>query len=362
MPRVPEKGPATRSARAACCTESPAMSWLDRYRAPRWLPGAHPQTIYPALLAPRPRIGYTRMRWETPDGDFIDIDTVALGAADDRRPLVVLFHGLEGSSHSHYALATMAAVVRRGWRGAVPHFRGCSGEPNRLPRAYHSGDSDEIDWILRRIKREHARASPLYAVGVSLGGNALLKWLGERGDGAGFVTAAAAISAPMDLAAGAHSLARGFNRNYTENFLRSLRRKSLAMARRFPGLLEPRRVRDSRTFFDFDEHVTAPLHGFAGAHDYWRRSSSRQFLHGVRVPTLVVNARNDPFQPAAALARPADVSPFVTLEQPATGGHVGFIAGRFPGRLEWLGERVLDFLAGERAASANAETPAHADG
>ncbi|MFO1200458.1 MAG: alpha/beta fold hydrolase [Burkholderiaceae bacterium] len=318
-----------------------------QYRAPHWLAGAHAQTIWPALLAPHRRVAYRRERWETPDGDFIDVDFTAGGGARPDAPLVVLFHGLEGSSQSHYARATMAEVERRGWRGAVAHFRGCSGEPNRLPRAYHSGDSDEIDWVLRRFAGGPARGAPLMALGVSLGGNALLKWLGERGDDAGFVAAAAAVCAPQDLHAGAVSLARGFNRVYTRNFLATLKRKSLHKLARHPGLFDGERVRTARDFFDFDDAVTAPLHGFRDCFDYWARSSSRQFMGGIRVPTLVINALNDPFVPAHALATPAQVSKAVTLEYPDDGGHVGFLVGPPPGRLHWLPRRVLDAFAAQ---------------
>lgn len=314
------------------------------YRAPRWLPGAHAQTIWPAVAAPRERVSYRRERWTTPDGDFIDVDFVGEPGAGSNRPLVVMFHGLEGSAESHYATATMAEVLRRGWRGAVPHFRGCGGELNRAPRAYHSGDSDEIDWVLRRFAAGPASGAPLFATGVSLGGNALLKWLGERGEDARFVAAAAAVSAPHDLHAGAIALSRGFNLVYTRSFLRTLKRKSLAKLAQHPGLFDRERMLASRTFFDFDEFVTAPMHGFRSCYDYWERSSSRGYLRGVRVPTLVLNALNDPFLPARALATRADVSDCVTLEYPREGGHVGFITGPFPGRFDWLPRRLLRFF------------------
>ncbi len=324
------------------------------YRAPRWLPGPHAQTIWPATIAPRERVAYRRERWTTPDGDFVQIDFAQAphesdrrgqDASQERRPLVVLFHGLEGDSRSHYAVALMAQALRRGWRGAVAHFRGCGGELNLAPRAYHSGDSDEIDWMLRRFAAEHAHGAPLFAVGVSLGGNALAKWLGERGADARFVTAAAVVSAPQDLLAGAQSLSRGFNRIYTLNFLKTLKRKSLAKLAQHPGLFDRQRMLESRTFFDFDDAVTAPMHGFRDCYDYWERSSSRRFLRGIEVPTLMINARNDPFLPPAALAPRAEVSPAVTLEYPDEGGHVGFATGRFPGRFAWIPERVLGFFA-----------------
>ena len=312
------------------------------YRAPGWLRGGHAQTIWPALLAPRPAVRLRRERWASPDGDFVDLDWAdGTGPpAPGGRPLLALFHGLEGNSDSHYARVLTAHAAARGWDAVVIHFRGCSGEANRLPRAYHSGDSDEADWILRRLAAARGPA-PLAAAGVSLGGNVLLKWLGERGADARFVAAAAAVSPPQDLHAGAIALSRGFNRVYTAHFLRTLRRKSLAMLERHPGLFDRAAVAASRDFFDFDGLVTAPLHGFASAVDYWTRSSCRPFLGGVEVPTLVVNALNDPFLPASALARPDEVSRAVRLEYPAEGGHVGFLVGPPPGRLDWLPRRLF---------------------
>jgi len=317
------------------------------YRAPKWLPGGHAQTIYPLLIKPQP-YPYLRERWETPDDDFIDLDwnaTAARPAFPTDAPLVVLFHGLEGNSASHYALSLMHALDAVGWGGVVVHFRGCSGEPNRLPRAYHSGDSDEIEWVLRRIRQTHANR-PLYAVGVSLGGNALLKWLGERESAAsGIVDAAAGISAPLDLVACGHHLARGFNRVYTRHFLQTLIPNAAAKLERFPGLFDGQRLSRARTVFEFDDIVTAPLHGFAGADDYWTRCSSKPWLRGIRVPTLVLNALNDPFLPRHALPGASEVAAAVTLEQPREGGHVGFVTGSLPGRLDWLPHRLIRFFS-----------------
>lgn len=316
------------------------------YRAPRWLAGGHAQTLWP-LLRKGPLPPYCRERWTTPDHDFIDLDRVGDDAED--LPLVVLFHGLEGSSRSHYARALMRTVVERGWRGVVVHFRGCSGEPNLLPRAYHSGDSAEIDWVLRRLHQMHPHA-PLFAAGVSLGGNALLKWLGERGAGAGFVTAAAAVCPPLDLAAANAALMHGFNRVYTRHFLRTLIPAALAKLERFPGLYDPARVRAATSLYAFDDVVTAPLHGFADAADYYARASARQFLGGILVPTLLINARNDPFLPAAALPTAAQISSAVRLEQPAAGGHVGFVSAGFPGHTDWLPRHLLDDFSRQLAA------------
>ncbi len=331
----------------ASLLESGGRSAIE-YHAPAWLRGRHLQTIWPSLLAPRPLPAYRRERWDTPDGDFIDLDWALLDRDDAARsvprPLLALFHGLEGNSNSHYSRTLMAAANDRGCDGVVIHFRGCSGELNRMPRAYHSGDSDEADWVLRRIsarRTQDGSSGILLTVGISLGGNVLLKWLGERGNAAGFVAAAAAVSPPQDLHAGAIRLSRGFNRLYALNFLVTLRRKSVAMLERHPGLFDAKQVASSRDFFEFDELVTAPLHGFKSAMDYWQRSSCRQFLGGIAVPTLIINALNDPFLPVQALARPAEVSAAVELHYPQEGGHVGFLRGAPPGRLDWLSRQLF---------------------
>jgi predicted alpha/beta-fold hydrolase len=310
------------------------------YVSPSWLPGGHLQTIY-ASLRPPPAVPMTRERWDTPDGDFIDVDFAGDPAAAG---LVVLFHGLEGDSDSHYARAFCAHAARAGLRVALPHWRGCSGELNRKPRAYHSGDSAEVDWILRRLQRA---AESRYAVGVSLGGNVLLKWLGERGgEAAGLVRRAAAVSAPIDVAAAGRALDRGINRIfYTRMFLSTLKPKSLRKLEAFPGLLDAGRTARARTFREFDDAVTAPLHGFRGVDHYWSSASSAPYLKAIRVPTLLLNARNDPFLPEQdLLAATREPSPSLLLEFPRTGGHVGFLSGPFPGRHHWLPQRLLEFL------------------
>ena len=313
------------------------------YHAPWWLPGGHLQTIYPYFsLRRRPPI-YRRERWKTPDGDFIDLDWLPGGEA--HAPLVALFHGLEGGSASHYASALMRAVLHRHWRGVVIHFRGCSGEPNRLPRAYHSGDADEIDWILRRL-RELNSASALFAAGVSLGGNALLKWLGrERVSALKIIDAAAAVSAPVDLMAAGDRLSVGVNRLYGHHFLQTLKKKSLEKLQRFPAIYDANVVREARTLREFDNVVTAPLHGYRDTDDYWTRASSKPDLLDIVVPTLIVQARNDPFLPGRYLPAANEVAPLVTLEYPDGGGHAGFMSGPFPGNLDWLPQRLLAFFS-----------------
>lgn len=311
------------------------------YRAPGWLANPHLHTIYGSLFVASPRVAYRRERWDTPDGDFVDVDFVD---APPDAPRVVLFHGLEGSSDSPYARMLMHRVAQRGWRGAVVNFRGCSGEPNRLPRAYHSGDWQEVDWILAKLASA-SQGAPLYAAGVSLGGNALLKWLGERGAAArGIVARAAAVSAPLDLMAAGDALGRGFSLLYAKHFLGTLKARAAAKHERFPGSFDLGRMRRSRTLREFDDVVTAPLHGFRDTDDYWTRASSKPLLRNVAVPTLVLNARDDPFLPAQALPSADEVSPAVTIEFPERGGHVAFVSGPFPGNIGWLPERLLHFF------------------
>lgn len=311
-----------------------------KYAAPSWLPGGHLQTIYPALFIARPKVTYRRERWLAPDGDFIDIDFVD---GKPGQPFIVLFHGLEGSSGSHYARALMAQAAALGWSGAVPHFRGCSGELNHAPRFYHSGDAHEVDWIIRRMVAE--RKTPgvkFYAAGASLGGNALLRWLGESQHQADIVDAACAISAPLDLAAGGAALSRGLNMIYTRLFLQTLKPKCLQKLQQFPGLFDRDIMLRARNLYEFDNIVTAPLHGFRDTDDYWHRASARHVLPDITIPTLVLNAKNDPFLPAQHL--PSAASRQVTLEYPEHGGHVGFAAGGPPGRIDWLPQRMLGFL------------------
>ena len=319
------------------------------YGAPGWLPGGHAQTIYPALIR-RPQVAYRRQRVDTPDGDFIDLDWLETSELEDNAPLVVLFHGLEGNSRSHYALALMAHLRSIGWRGVVPHFRGCSGELNRRPRAYHSGDYTEVAWMLETI-RALEPGTPLFPVGISLGASALLNWLGrEEHRAASIVAAAAAVSAPLDLTAAGIAIEQGLNRIYSRHFRATLVPKAMAMARTFPGTLDAAAIARVNSMYGFDEIVTAPLHGFAGTDDYWQRASSKPWLRAVAVPTLVLNARNDPFIPASSLPTRAETSIAITLEQPNDGGHAGFPEQRFPGRPDWLPPRLIAFFSEVRRA------------
>lgn len=319
-----------------------------KYIAPRWLPGGNLQTIWPALYSRRvfgPHPHYTRERWATPDADFVDVDWLVRAADTPAKTLLVLFHGLEGSSRSHYAEAFADYAQSHDMAFAVPHFRGCSGELNQAPRAYHSGDYEEIDWVLERLRERHA--GNIFAVGVSLGGNALLRWAQEKGhDASRVVSAVAAVCSPIDLAAGGWAIGRGFNRLvYTRMFLNTMKPKALQKLAQHPGLFKREALLAARTLYDFDNVFTAPLHGFKSTEDYWARASAKPHLHTIRIPTLVVNARNDPFVPAWCLPSQREVGDCVTLWQPAHGGHVGFPQGRIPGHVRSMPDAVGGWLA-----------------
>jgi len=324
------------------------------YAAPWWLPGGNLQTIWAAKLSrrhdpatlPAQQAGalrWRRERWDTPDGDFIDVDFAEHPAAAGA-PWVVLFHGLEGSSESHSSQAMAVEAGRRGLPFCVPHFRGCSGELNLAPRAYHSGDHEEVGWILARMRAIAGR--PVLAVGISLGGNALLRWAEEAGStAAATARAVAAISSPVDLAAAGRAIGRGFNRlAYTRMFLATMKPKALRKWQQHPGLFDRERLLAARTLHDFDDVFTAPLHGFRGTADYWARASARPHLHRIRIPALVLNARNDPFVPAASLPTQDQAGSHVTLWQPPHGGHAGFAQGRPPGHIADLPRAVIGWL------------------
>ena len=318
-----------------------------KYEAPWWLPGGNLQTIWAALRAKR-YVGdaptFRRERWVTPDSDFIDVD-FSEHSTPLHSSLLVVFHGLEGSSKSHYAVAFSDAARARGWACVVPHFRGCSGELNHGPRAYHSGDFEEIDWILRRLQSSHA--GPLLAVGISLGGNALMRWAGELGaQASGVVRAVASVCSPLDLAASGWAIGCGFNRLvYTRMFLSSMVPKALQKLDQHPGLFNRNALLAARDLYAFDNIVTAPLHGFKDTDDYWKRASAKPHMGQIHVPALALNASNDPFIPAWSLPTADDVSSSVTLWQPAQGGHVGFPSGAYPAHVRAMPEAVAAFFA-----------------
>lgn len=332
----------------------------DEFRPAWWLPGPHAQTLGARLL--RLRVGEGRLRRERielPDGDFVDLD---FADADATAPLVVVLHGLEGSARSGYALELYRALGGVGLQAVGLNFRSCSGALNRLPRLYHSGETGDLAFVLRWLA-DRFPGRTLGAAGFSLGGNVLLKYLGEVGgsgaraaadgpDPAPRVRAAVAISVPFDLAAGAQRLERGFSRAYRRYLVGKLKRKTLAKAALLDGLVDLKHVRRSRSFAEFDDAATAPLHGFADAQDYYARSSSAGYLAAVRTPTLLIHAVDDPFLPEAALPRAA-VAGSASLQAEFTqgGGHVGFVAGPPWAPVFWAERRAARFLAGWLTAS-----------
>jgi predicted alpha/beta-fold hydrolase len=312
------------------------------YQAPWWLKGGHVQTVWSQTLKiDTPH--YERKLLPTSCGRT-QVAYDLLPSHQANAPVVVLFHGLEGSSHSHYAKLLMQHCQTRGWHGAVPHYRGCGNVANTSHVSYHSGDSQEIAWMLTQIQSLFP-SSPILAMGVSLGGNALAKYLGEQGHQA-LPTAAAVISAPLDLSAAAEALNHGLSKTlYAPYFLKSLRPKAQAQKPYINNSkIHWQALQQAKTLLDFDDAFTAPLNGFVDAQDYYHQSSAKPWLMHIQKPSLVINAVNDPFLPASALPTAKDVSKQVCLLQPKEGGHVGFIHGRFPGQANWLPQTVLDFF------------------
>ena len=342
----------------------------------------HLQTLWPVFFRRWLRPKLRRERLELPDGDFVDLDWTL----NDSGPMVMIFHGLEGGGKSHYARGMLDTLPRHGMRGVLMHFRGCSGEPNRRARAYHSGDTGDIDFLVRTLKAREPN-TPLAAIGYSLGGNALLKWLGEQGEQAP-VQCAAAISVPFLLHASSQHLNRGFARVYQWHLLKSLKRNVRRKAAKFatavdggrsgllptrgitpsmegrsagreavvptgtnagtvfrPSPVPPNEVSQMKSFYEFDDRITGPLHGFRDAMHYYTASSSRQFLKCIRTPTLIVHASDDPFMPAQVIPGATELSPAIALELQRHGGHVGFIGGRWPWRPRyWLEQRIPAWL------------------
>jgi hypothetical protein len=305
------------------------------FRPAWWLPGAHLQTLW-GTVRRRPPLHFVEERLELPDGDFVELCRSPVLDA----PIVIVLHGLEGGIRSHYSAGMLAAVHDAGWRFVFMHFRGCGRDVNLLPRSYHSGDTGDIRFLVDTMA-QRCTGTPLTAVGFSLGGNALLKYLGESG-AATPLRAAAAVSVPFLLDNGADRLDRGLSRLYQRHLIQRLHAR---LRRKFGGAATPpefmRRLPALGSFRTFDEHVTAPLHGFTGADDYYRRSSSRQYLARIRVPTLILHSRDDPFLTPEAIPRAEELSDAVTLELAERGGHVGFVGGSAPWRARYYIEQAL---------------------
>lgn len=306
-----------------------------------WLPGPHLQTLWPSLLRkPIKDLALKRERLELVDGDFIDLDWVG-----DEGPIVIILHGLEGSVSSPYAQGMLHAISKNAWRGLLMHFRGCSGEPNRLPRSYHSGETDDLSKVVAML-RQRMPQTPLAAIGYSLGGNVLLKWLGETGDHNPLV-AAIAVSVPFELHKSSKRLQQGFSRLYQWYLLKCLGKRLAIKFRQYPIDLELPQWSKLTSLWDFDEKVTAPLHCFRSAEEYYTRSSSRPYLNKIQIPTLILQAADDPFMTMDLIPQPSELSQHVQLEITPKGGHVGFVSGKFPWRAEyWLEQRIPTFLRG----------------
>ena len=314
------------------------------FRPAWWLPGRHLQTIWAGAVRRAPRVPVVRERWELPDGDFLDVDVLA---ADETAPRVIVLHGLESSSRSSQVRGILLEAQRRGWGGVAMNFRGCSGEPNRLQRSYHGGDTADLAWVIAQVRAQHP-SSPLVCVGFSIGGNVLLKYLGEQGEALPEqIKAAVAVSAPLDLARTADALQHGFSRGYGQRLAESLKAKTFLKLKKYTDLVDPKALRAVHSVAAFDELVTAPVHGFKNAADYWAKSSSINFLPRIRRPTLLINARNDPFLPSTVLPLQAvSENRFLSAEFPASGGHLGFLEGAFPGfSRAWAEPRAVAFLA-----------------
>ena len=299
-------------------------------------------------------------QWATPDDDFLEVHRLDApeGSTEDT-PHVLLLHGLEGSAHSHYAQGLLGEMLRRGWSADLLIWRSCGSEPNRARRFYHSGETEDLAFALRKIARERPNA-PLAVAAVSLGGNILLKYLGEQGDLARkLIVAAAAISVPFDLGRGCDYINHGFSKLYQKYFLDSLKHKAVEKQTRYPDLPSPERVASIRTLREFDDTVTAPVHGFADAVDYYARSSAIQYLQDITIDTLLLSALDDPFLPPDVLAEAARIAarnPYLTVDFTPRGGHAGFVGGRNPFHpTYYLEERVGHFLA-KRFAFAKSDT------
>jgi len=320
------------------------------YRPAWWVPGRHLRTIWGKIARPGPRIPLRVERWQTDDGDFLELHRLdTLAASGTRSPRLIILHGLEGSPRSHYVRGLVFHAQRRGWGAEVLVFRSCGSELNKTARFYHSGETGDLAYVVRRLLASDPDR-PLLLAGISLGGNVLLKWLGEQGDNVPMqVLGAAAVSVPYDLARCAQQLERGFSRVYQASFLRSLRRKAEAKHARFPDLYHRDAYRRARTLYEFDDAVTAPVHGFRDAADYYARSSSIRWLSRIRLPTLLLSAADDPFLPADVLREVRELArgnPHLVVEFVDRGGHAGFIGGRHPLDPDYYGERrAAEFLA-----------------
>jgi uncharacterized protein len=315
----------------------------NQFKPAWWLPNSHLQTLWPAVCRSHIKsLILERERLELPDGDFIDLDWMD---KDKTGPLVLILHGFEGSIESHYAKGMLLTLRQQGWRGVFMHFRGCSGEPNRLSRGYHSGETRDVAYVAQILTAREPKTQ-MAAIGYSLGGNVLLKWLGETGS-QNPLKAGIAISVPFELHKAAKRIQKGFSRFYQWYLLKCVRERLLVKFKQIPAPapINPLLLSHVQTIRDFDGHYTVPLHGFSSVDEYYTTASSRQYLRFIQVPTLVLHAKDDPFMTEDVIPSANELSSQVQLEVTDTGGHVGFVMGRYPWRPEyWLERRVPDFL------------------
>ncbi len=312
------------------------------FRPAWWLRNQHLQTVWGPFFRKQSPVAYERETWPTPDGDALSL---YLHRGDSHKPWVLLLHGLEGTINSFYITAFNHAFHRLGWNVATLIFRSCDGAINQADRIYHMGETTDLDWVVSQLPARHD-VSRLHLVGVSLGANVLCKWLGEQGEGVpSIVASAAAISPPFRPDIAIDTLEKALYGLYVKKFLKTLVPKALEKERQFPGCIEVDRVRRCTSFRDFDTDVTARLHGFEDAMDYWKRVGCAQFLAAIRVPTLLITSEDDPFNPPETIPRDiAAASPYLYPQWTQRGGHVGFVAGRWPWKTAyWLEQQLVRF-------------------
>lgn len=319
------------------------------FKPPAWLRNPHAQTLWAYTVRSRVHVEVRRERLELPDGDFIDLDWNAC----EEGPIVVVLHGLSGSINSHYAKTTLRALRRCGMRGVLMNFRGASGEPNRLPRGYHGGETGDLSTVIDILHRREP-GTPIAAIGFSLGGNVLLKWLGERGERCPAV-AAVTVSAPLDLDRTTKRISRGFSRLYQWHILQCLKRDMRVKAQQVNMPVDVRRLPQVSTFRQFDDLITAPLHGFTNADEYYASCGARRYLGTIARPTLILHAMDDPFIPPSVLPGDNELGPQTTMELSRHGGHVGFINAASAAKGGWLENRIMTYLSGHLSGRAATE-------
>ncbi|MCC6696468.1 MAG: alpha/beta fold hydrolase [Candidatus Hydrogenedentes bacterium] len=311
------------------------------YRCPWWLSNGHAQTMFATLVRRPLKVETRRVRWDTPDEDFIDLH---FRDGNPDQPVVLILHGLEGSAQSKYVRGLHRLFTQIGWTSVAMEFRGCGSEMNRAPRLYHSGETTDLALVAQRLAEDRGA---LYAVGISLGGNVLAKWLGELGDAATpLIHAAAVVSAPFDLTVSGPHIDQAVGGAYARHFLKKLIAKAIEKERQYPGIIDIERARRCRTLYEFDDCATAVLHGFSGADEYWRTQGCGQFLGGIRVPTMLLSSADDPFNPAETLPRElAASSAYLYPQFTERGGHVGFVYGATPWTCGyWAEEQVARYF------------------